>query len=68
MMALLMVLLKILFMLLLLAPTVPACFFFFGGWVGRYPRNKREWIIGVTSFAYVLAYIAIIHRWPGLKL
>ena len=68
MMALLIVLLKVLCMILLLAPALPGCFFFFGGWAGRYPRNKREWIIGVASLAYIPAYIAIIHRWSGLKL
>jgi len=59
---------KVLFMLLLPAPALPACFFFFGGWAGRYPRNKRERIIGGISLAYVPVYFFIIHRWPDLKL
>jgi hypothetical protein len=63
-----MVLLKVLFMLFLLAPTIPACFFFMNPLAGRYPKNwkEREWIIGITSLAYVPVYFWIIHRWPDL--
>jgi hypothetical protein len=68
MMALLIVLLKVLCMILLLAPALPGCFFFLGGLGSRYPRNKREWIIGVTSLAYLPVYFEIIHHWPDLKL
>ena len=55
-------------MVLLLVPVIPACFFFAGGWTGRYPRNKREWIIAGASLAYVPVYLFIVHRWPDLKL
>ena len=65
---LLIVLLRVLFMVLLLVPVLPACFFFAGGWAGRYPRNKREWIIAGASLAYVPIYLFIVHRWPDLKL
>jgi hypothetical protein len=64
----LMGILKVLFMLLLLVPVLPACFFFINPWGGRYPRNKREWIIAAASLAYVPVYFAIIHHWPDLKL
>jgi hypothetical protein len=63
-----MVLLKVLFMLLLLLPCIPASFFFFSSIGGRYPRNKREWVIGAASLAYVPVYFAIVHHWPSLKL
>ena len=62
------IILKVLLMLLILAPVFPACFFFAGGLGGRYPRNKREWIIAGTSVVYIPIYFAIIHRWPDLKL
>lgn len=62
------IILKVLLMLLILAPVSPACFFFAGGLSGRYPRNKKEWIIAGASVVYVPIYFAIIHRWPDLKL
>jgi hypothetical protein len=61
------VLLRVLFMLLLFVPCIPASFFFMSFW-GRYPKNKKEWIIGGISLAYVPIYFAIIHYWPDLKL
>jgi hypothetical protein len=59
---------KVLFMLLLPLPALPASFFFFARCGGRYPRNKREWVIGGTSLAYVPVYFFIIHHWSDLKL
>ena len=63
-----MVLLKFLFVLLSFLPVLPACFFFFNGSVGRFPKNKREWIIGIISLAYVPIYVVFIRHWVDLKL
>ena len=59
--------LQVLFEFLLVVPVFIAVFFFANPW-GSYPRNRREWIIGLTSLAYVPIYFFfIIRRWPTLK-